>query len=150
MWTSRPEFQGHGLPKGERVQCLLNLVALQKWYEQPNHAKLSEVDWPKLMRNVYVDWSQNPVRKAYSGKHGELNCLCTSSNIYSFQEDRAFFPVEYLRLQGWGFDVNIPDESLPKIREMSGQGMALPCLAGIIWAVYLLRALPTAAEAAEP
>lgn len=147
VWTSRPDFVGRGVPKIERVQTMLDLVCLQKWSERPNRGKLHEVVWPDLMCDVFVDWSQNPARRAYSGKNGEIRCLCTSSQIYSFEADRALFPIEYMRLQGWGFDIEIPQECTGKMRELAGQGMALPCLAVLVWSVYLLKGLPATASA---
>ncbi|CAE7686341.1 unnamed protein product [Symbiodinium sp. CCMP2592] len=139
VWTSRRDFVGRGVPQNERVQTMLDLVCLQKWSEHPNRGYLRDVVWPDLMCNVFLDWSQNPARRAYSGKNGEMRCLTTSSQLYSFEADRALFPIEYMRLQGWGFDIAIPEQCAGKMRELSGQGMSLPCLGAVIWAVYLLK-----------
>ena len=147
VWTRQPSFRGIGLPKNDRVKALLNLTTSQKLHETPNVAKDPLPQrLQTVMQDVILDFSQNPARRKYSDATGQCMCLCSSSRLYHFGMDRCLFPIEYLRLQGWGMDVEFPQGSESQLRVMAGQGMALPCLATVIWAAYMLHGLPGGGE----
>ena len=146
-WTGRHDFKGHGVPNHPRVRTLLNLTCHQKLQEARLHASgLQQQPLPHVFKEAFLDWSQNPCRRAFSDRCGMLRCLCSSTTLYSYQEDRALFPIEYLRLQGWGFETKIPESCHGKVREMAGQGIALPCLGTVVWALYLVKGLPSSEE----
>ena len=54
------------------------------------------------------------------------------------------YGVEHFALQGWDKDkVVVPEEVTEvKIAEMAGQGMAVPCVGSILWAVYCVKQFP--------
>ena len=138
IWTGRAGFKGSGLPSTQRVSTIVNLVAAEKKKE----ARASMTSLPAVLKETLLDFSQNPCRRAFSGKNDTAHCLCTSSQVYSYHVDRCVFGVEYMRLQGWGFEINIPPECESKLRELAGEGIALPCLGTIVWALYLVKGLP--------
>ena len=151
-WTGRPNFRGVGVPTNDRVTTLLNLCAVQRLRDEQR--QLSCIAGPKpppsSFNDFFVDYSQNPCRKKYSKQgSGTIHCLCSSTCLYSYGSDRALFPVEYLRLQGWGFDTQVPSQSAGKVQQLAGQGMALPCLALIIWSAYLVKGLPMEGESMQ-
>ena len=146
MWTGRDKFEGVGLPKTARVQTLLNLTAVEKMQQAraQSAAQGQQCSIDDVLEDCFIDVSQNPSRKKFSTR--VVPCLCTSTRLYSFARDRCLFPLEYLRLQGWGLDVQTSACSPQKVKEMAGLGMSLPCLGAIIWAVFLCKGLPNSSE----
>ena len=99
------------------------------------------------LQDVYVDVSQNPkfgpMASVASGAADILGCLCTSTCLYSYGRDRALLPIEHMYLQGHRRGFSIPDR-MPsnRLRQLAGEGMSLPCLATVIWSMYLVKGLP--------
>ena len=106
-------------------------------------ACLGNIDPGNVLKDCYVDISQNPERTKWTRKDGMNHTLCTSSVWYSFGQDRVLLPEEYLFVQGWERDVCISEEIRPKVREMATLGFSLPCLGSLMWALYLLREFPS-------
>ena len=140
-WTGRQDFIGHGLPNLPRVHAVVNLTAVQKVRDAgaPLHCLQDSQKHRLELKKTILDFSQNPNRKAHSKKC--LRCLCSSTQLFRYDQDRTLFASEYLRLQGWGLDIAAPEGC--KIREMACQGMALPCLGTVVWSLFLLKGLPS-------
>jgi len=136
-----PHMRGGGLSITKRVEKILNLVAL-------HHLGLQNADIPfeskkHFLRDIFCDISQNPKFKAFSSDLGIAPCLATSTMMYSYGEDRMVLPVELLYFQGHSRGIKIPDNMRSsEIRNLAGEGMTLPCLGTVIWALYLTKGLP--------
>ena len=129
-----------GVPQLDRVQALLDVAAAEAL--GPSHWKDSYDVKKQLLKNVYMDVSQNPTHKAVT-RAGISPCLCTSSSIYSFGADRFILPFELLLWQGHRRTLRIPESMRSsELRSLAGEGICLPCLGSIIWALYLTKGLP--------
>ena len=96
-----------------------------------------------LMMPVTLDYSQNPVRRSFSGSTGNIPCLTSSSQLYNYGRDRVLCGKEHFLLQGWKPDVVVPpDVSDAKVKELAGQGMCVASLGSILWAVYCVKQFP--------
>ena len=132
---------GLGLHLTKRVEAILDTVAAQ-------HLGLQNLDLPfgrkkNMLRDVFCDISQNPKFKAFSNSSGVAPCLATSSTLYSFGGDRMVLPVESLYFQGHSRGIKIPTAMKSSdIKQLAGEGMALPCIGSVIWALYLTKGLP--------
>ena len=142
VWTKFAK----GVPGTNRVQQLLEVVAADILLHLGNgHDVLSQsFDKKKeYLQDVYCDTSQNPAFKAVSNSNGVAPCLCTSSTMYSFGRDRMLLPFEHLLMQGHTRSLRIPKNMSPsQIRSLAGEGICLPCLGTIVWALYLTKGLP--------
>ena len=138
-WT--PEMQGNLCPTTKRVRAILDTVAAQ-------HLGLQNLDLKfggkkRLLQEVYCDISQNPKFKAFSNQSGVAPCLATSTQMYSFGQDRMVLPIELLYWQGHSRGIKIPNRMRSsEIRNLAGEGMMVPCLGTLIWALYLTKGLP--------
>ena len=146
-WTSQPNFEGIGVKHTDRSLELMDLVALQtvlgSQCRNPIQKALRHPQWMKdQLGKVFVDLSQNPVRRCFT-KRGKTPCLTTSSMIYAFSRDSLLVPLEHMLLQGHKRTISIPDQMSGKqVRELAGEGMSLPCLALIIWCLVMVNRLP--------
>ena len=125
------------MPSTHRVHAILDMVAHEHKHAKP-HLTLDNA-----LSDVYVDFSQNPVMEAYTRPStGLTGALATSTTLYSYGQDKVFLPPEYMYCQGWK-DIVIPDDmSGDELRHLAGEGMALPCLATMLWSVYLVKGFP--------
>eukprot|EP00439_Symbiodinium_sp_Y106_P030818 s7503_g3.t1 len=95
------------------------------------------------LNDALVDFSQSHGRRPFSNTDGTAHCLTSSSQLYSFRLDRCLLPVEHLFLQGYPVSVAVPEELNDRdVRSIAGEGIALPCLATLIWAVFLYKGFP--------
>ena len=137
-------MQAQGLNRTERVSELLEVVASTKLLEQGVDI-LQPIPFSQkkqLLQHVYCDVSQNPKFRNCTNKDGITGCLATSTVLYSFGRDRALLPFELAMLQGHGRGLRFP-EGMPgsQIRDLMGEGMNLPCLATIVWSLYVTKGL---------
>lgn len=90
------------------------------------------------MEDVFVDVSQNPVRRAFTNSEGIAKCIHTATSLYSYQRDGVILPLELLIFQGHSLDTVIPERMRPKqVHDVAGQAICLPCL-GLIVAGMML------------
>ena len=136
-WTGRDAFLGTGLVQSARVMDLLDCVAAQKMKDRGTRKVLDAVD------GVLVDTSQSHNRKPYSAS--VARCLTTSSNIYSFSRDSMLVGLEYFALQGHGEWTQDGGLSTRKLRALAGEGIGLPCLAQVIYVLWVLKGFPSKA-----
>ena len=95
------------------------------------------------MKDVMLDYSQNPFRRAFTNSCGRNYTLTTSTTLYHFGRDRILLPPEYMRMQGWDSTMVVPgDMTATELRVLAGEGMALPCLASVLYGIYLVKGLP--------
>ncbi|CAE8638766.1 unnamed protein product [Polarella glacialis] len=139
-WTSCGFFEGIGLRKTHRVRDLLDCIVAEK---TANLQKKTPAAIRAAMSGMYADTSQSHSRRTFTNKTGITNCLTTSSELYSFDRDAIVLPVEHLLLHGHHKSTVIPNGmSQADIKELAGEGMALPCLAVIIWSIFLTKQFP--------
>ena len=85
------------------------------------------------MKDIVVDLSQNPVRRAYTTRTGNMKCMTTSSLLYTFERDSVVWPVEKMLLQGHSKELKFPDRMTDReLSDLAGMGMCLPSL-GLIF-----------------
>lgn len=90
------------------------------------------------MQGTFIDVSQSLSRRAWTQKNMN-KCFCTSTCLYHYGQDRAVLPIETLFAQGYPRTLKVPGQgtiSHSDLKEFAGEGMALPCLAALIWSIY--------------
>ena len=93
----------------------------------------------EALRGTVVDISQSHARRPISN-NGVARTLTTSSSLFSFTHGRLLTAYEHLLLQGYPSTVEIPiNVTESDIRSMAGEGIALPCLAIIVWSLHLVQ-----------
>jgi hypothetical protein len=109
----------------------------QKQLTDPN------VPLEMAMAGVILDISQSHERKTMTNQAGQAPCLTTSSTLYHFGRPGMVLPFEHLLFQGHRRTVVIPScMSQGDIRDLAGEGIALPCLGLILWSLYLTKGFP--------
>lgn len=104
-----------------------------------NYSAAARSDLPA---QLFVDISQNHIRRPLSNADGTVRALLTSTDLYHFGTDRCLVPLEHLLLQGYSPDVVLPDLlSDSDVRQMAGEAIFLPCLATVLWCLNLTKDL---------
>ena len=144
-WTGRSRFQGTGLSKTARILDLLDCFAALKISQHVGQGKgfqVSEAGIQKLMKNQYIDVSQSLNRHTHTNTFGINHTLTTSSVLYSYGLDRVLTGREHMFLHGHAKDTFFSDMSPAVLRELAGEGMALPSLAAVIWSLFVCKRFP--------
>ena len=126
------------LPPSRRIGEILDLATVSflgarqvQDFEQEGSARVQEA-----CRELFTDVSQNPARKAWTGRRGVSRCLTTSSLIYAHGADRILLPVEHMFFQGHHVDLKMSASMRQNsLRDLAGEGMNLACLASLISAL---------------
>lgn len=131
-WT--PGRKLTGMPRSARVLECLDLACLQfLGSDRIQSGQAADLDIENETRDLFVDVSQNPIRKAFTNSAGVSKCLTTSSSLYSFHRDGTVLPLEHLMFQGHGKEVCIPTTmTQAELKELAGEGICLPCLGAIM------------------
>lgn len=88
--------------------------------------------------DVFIDVSQSHGRSCHTA-NGLNKCLTTSTCLYNFGQDRHITPWECLRFQGYPLTLKIPSHISPQhLKDFSGEGMFLPSLSIVLWALYYM------------
>ena len=118
-----------GVPKTQRVRECIELAAIAHVGPPGKHPNSVR----EILQDVYIDISQNPCRMAWTNSQQITKCLTTSSLLYAFHRDSVVLPLEMMIWQGHRGDLALPT-SMPQnaLKELSGQGICLPCLATIV------------------
>ena len=146
-WTSLSGHRYLGIPTTARVMSILDCVAIQtmggarQTYTVMN-GQNARNKIENSMRNVLVDVSQNPCRRAFSNSNEVGKCLHTASIVYSFHRDRVLLPLELMMIHGHSRSIVIPDDMTPKeLHDLAGMGITLPCLGLILVSAMLSTGL---------
>ena len=144
-WTSLPGLEWRGLNPTERVKAILDAVACEKLPARKLRASLAEKR--ELLKHVYVDVSQNPVRRCFTNADGMSPCLTTGTKLYSFYRQGVLLPIELLLLQGHRRGLRVP-EDVPQgsLKELAGEGFFLPCMATVLWSLHVAGCLVSGAN----
>ena len=146
-WSTRRDLQLTGLSKTTRILNILDCVVISKLGGAAAASEVlanprSELLLKAALEDVFVDVSQNPARRSFTGKGGVSKCLHTATSLYSFQRDGLVLPFELMLFQGHSLDSRVPQEMKQKeLHDLAGQGICLPCLGLIIVSLMLSTGL---------
>lgn len=146
-WTGlkRPTpFKQDGIRMSERVKDILDCATAAKLNELPTNTKRTSQVIEDTMQNIFCDYSQSHLRRNWTNRSGTTHVFTTATELYSFAEDRTVLPIEMLRAHGYGPHVKIPQDITPsQLKDIVGRGIALPCLASVIWGLYVVNGCRT-------
>ncbi len=117
---------------------ILDCVAIEKLGGAENAFKLMQSPNANqlimaALEDIFVDVSQNPVRRAFTNSEGISKCIHTATLLYSYQRDGLILPLELMLFQGHLLDMEVPESMRPKqLHDMAGQAICLPCLGLIV------------------
>lgn len=130
-WTSRASFKGTGLPLTDRVKDIIDIYVIRMMKEQQKTVAELEHD----LEDCFIDVSQSHGRHCHS-REGMNKCLCTSTMLYSYGQDRLVLPIESIYMQGYPVTLQVPRHFTgAQLRDFSGEGMCLPCIASVMRAL---------------
>ena len=141
-----------GLEMTPRIRAILNMVVAAKVSGKHCVTRASILD---AVATTIVDVSQNPARRAFTPKSGVNHTLCTSSRLVHLGLMRTLLPVEAMLMQGHNIDnlkfpgIGQGGLSNHQIRCLAGEGMYLPSLGMLIWALFLTGAFTETDQDAE-
>ena len=130
---------GLGLLPSKRVLDLLDCNVMQA----AKRAKKTVRATQPLLQETLLDVSQSHARGGMPSVGNPNRCLTTSSRLWSFAQSRVLSGTEHLLLQGHTMPLQVPHGvSQTDLRRWSGEGIALPCLATVLWALKLTANFP--------
>eukprot|EP00439_Symbiodinium_sp_Y106_P004704 s9218_g1.t1 len=137
-WTSLPDRQYMALQCTPRIMAIIDCVTMQvlggaeasqRILQREDRIEVVE----RVMADVLVDVSQNPIRRAYSKRAGLARCMHTASQLFSFRRGGLVLPVEKMFLLGRARDLRIPSSmTVRDLSNLAGMGICLPCLGLIV------------------
>ncbi len=119
------------VPETPRAEEVINLAILECCFRQQREATAEALE--EAAKGLWCDVSSNPARKHW--RQGPLPTLCTSTQIYSYEHERALTSVEGLRMVGWPSAIML-EVSPANLRSLLGESMALPSHAVAVWALF--------------
>lgn len=139
-WTESPSFKGYGLAKTPRVLSILDGVAIEK----SQGKRVTRRVLKNNLKNTYVDVSQSLPRKAFTNSKGVNRTQTTSTRLYSYENDALVIGKEMLGLHGQPIStMTFPNEIKDNVlHELAGEGMAVPCVGLVMWALFLTAQFP--------
>ena len=139
-WTPKCSQTTQGLSK--RCRDLIDCTATHLC-KRARVETASRTQQRQAMGDTLLDISQSHARRCFTNESCVARCLTTSSQLYSFKHDRLLEPLEHLLLQGYPLSTEVPDSfTAQATRSLAGEGIALPCLATLVWAIYISRGFP--------
>ena len=81
-------------------------------------------------------------RKTYTNTKGLTRTQTTSTLLYSFDSDSVVLGREMLLLQGQPQSLQIEGQKDSVLRSLAGEGMAVPCVGLVVWALMLTKQFP--------
>jgi len=149
-WTHLRNRKYLGIKLTSRILAILDLVTIQVLGGAEKTARLLNLCSEEVytstiefaMKDIIVDLSQNPCRKAFTNVSGISKCMTTSSQLYSYKRDGVILPCEQMYFQGHGRATKFPPEMSQKnIHDLAGQGISLPCLGAVFVALLATTGL---------
>ena len=144
-WTGREQFQGIGLSKTERVLEMIDSAAIQMCMQRSvMPLRATPIQVKRAVSGGFVDVSQSLTRNAWAAAGESLPVFTGSTALYSFSADRLITGREMLNMHGYSsHQVSVPcGITDANMKKFAANGMALPCLATVIWALWLTRRFP--------
>ena len=134
VWTSKPGFKGAGLSLTPRTRDVLDITAARVLTRQSKNTLGDLLD-------TVVDVSQSVTRGTFSKISGVCPCFTSSSELYSFGQDRAVTALEMLRLLGYSESIIIPEElTIRQLKKLVANSISLPCLGVMLWSFHVMCA----------
>ena len=131
-WTTKSNFVGEGLNLTPRVLDLLDLTTIKVLEDRNRNLRSG-------MKHIYVDVSQSVLRDCFTSGDEVSPCFTTSTEMYSFAEDRVILPQEMLSMHGYQ-SVAVPNSVSPRdLKRMVGGGMSLPCVGTVLAALHVMK-----------
>ena len=151
-WTGRKQFQARGIRLTERICDILDCAAIRTCAEKG--LSLEEMSCPRKVESAMAGWrvdvSQSLDRLKLSGPGKPLQTFTTSTQVYLYAQDRILLPEEMLLLHGQSTRPrSAAGVSQELHRQHAANGMALPCLGMLVWALFLLKQFPEASRRPE-
>ena len=143
-WTQHRAFKGLGVPRNKRVYGLVDCCWMQACKRKRlrlNHTLTEEGLKAGVHKGLFVDISQNHIRRPWADSASGLRTLTTSTKLYHFGSDRMLVGKEYLMFQGYGTDVCPANLSDNDLKNLAGEGICLPCLGHVLWCAHLIKNL---------
>lgn len=95
------------------------------------------------MQNKYIDVSQSLSRHCHTNRAGINRAFTTSTLLYSYSRDSVITGKEMLMIHGHNSGFVIPETvSESSAKDLAGEGMAVPCLSSVIWAIHMAKQFP--------
>ena len=144
-WSQLPGLEFRGLSRTSRVLEVLDLAVIGYLTKPGTSSSLLSLEPAELRgkcTELFTDVSQNPVRKCHTSQAGLSKCLTTSSVLYTHTRDRVVLPLELMFFQGHVVDMKVPATMRQRsLKSLAGQGMCVPCLAVLIYALHCTDSL---------
>ncbi|CAE7208812.1 unnamed protein product [Symbiodinium sp. CCMP2456] len=133
IWTGKATFQGLGLGLTDRVQDALDVTAAKILSRKAKNTS-------ETLMNTVLDVSQSIARGTFTKQSGVHPCFTTSSELYSYREDRVILGVEMLAILGYPRDMIIPEDFTNRqLKRLAGNTISLPCLGMMLWSFQVMR-----------
>ena len=129
----------------DRVKDLIDLTVAQRLKVAGKlHQPISGQEMKDLMKGVWLDVSQSHSRRVTTSVAKLQRTVTTSSIIYDFERDSVLLSTEHFKIQGHTVECyKFPEGmSARKIKSLAGEGMALPSVGSVIWALFLAKRFP--------
>ena len=127
----------------KRALDLIDCTAMQVWKRAKVPLGAASDSRRDALKDTLLDMSQSHERRPFSNGEDIARCLTTGSWLYSYRLDRVLLPLEHLLLQGYPVSTRIPEKMNDKdVRDLAGEAIALPCLAVVVWALYIHKSFP--------
>ncbi len=132
-WTSRANVLcAKLLPR--REQSIVDMA----WADRLRRNNLSEAPLPEnqLVKGYFVDVSESLPRTPW----GSIRALRQKTLIYSFEADGLLKPRHSMSLHGFPKNLRLDALTDASVRSLAGESFAMPCIASVIWALFLVDA----------
>ncbi|CAE7338729.1 unnamed protein product, partial [Symbiodinium pilosum] len=123
---------------------VLNNVTLLACSEQGHDlCRLTRQQIRASVQGWWVDVSQCITRRARARPGEPLPTLTTATELYSFTDDRVILGCELLSMHGHAASLRIPPSvSDSTVKDLAGEGIALPSLGSVLWCLFLCKRFP--------
>lgn len=117
---------------------LLDIITIERLAQlKSQNIKVASVE--DAMDGSFADISQSHARRTYSHRGTKMFTITTSTNLYSFTHDSIILPEEMYTMHGFSRSLSFPSHlTIGQQQNLVGNGMAAPCLAQILSALYIL------------
>ena len=119
-WCQRHASEIRGLSATDRCLDLVNIA----FEVAQKHAC---ADDSSVSCGLFVDVSQSTDRAPWS--QNGLRALTTGCEVFAFSLKRTLHPVEHLSVMGFQPPIKTDGLSVSQIRDLAGEGMAMPSIA---------------------
>ncbi|CAE7791263.1 unnamed protein product [Symbiodinium necroappetens] len=133
IWTGKSSFKGWGLSLTDRVQDALDVTAAKILSRKVKNTSAH-------LLNTIIDVSQSITRGTCTKQSGVHPCFTTSSELYSYREDRLILAIEMLAILGYPREMIIPEDFTNRqLKRLVGNTISLPCLGMMFWSFQVMR-----------